>query len=76
MRDTQPMHVLQTWYDLSEVIVGLAFVATEWGGEVHAAVHDVIEEFSVLGVFHDDEDPIVGLDYFVELGYRRMPDQF
>lgn len=56
--------------------MGLAFVATEWGGEVHAAVHDVIEEFSVLGVFHDDEDPIVGLDYFVELGYRRMPDQF
>ena len=44
--------------------------------EVHAAVHDVIKEFPVLGVFHDDEDPVVGFDDLVELGYRRVADQF
>lgn len=44
------------------------------GDEVHAAVHDVIEELSVLGVFHDDEDPVVGLDDLVELSDGGMPD--
>ena len=35
---------------------------------VHAAVHYVVEEFSILGVLHDHEDVVVGLDDLVELG--------
>lgn len=46
------------------------------GGEVHAAIHDVVEEFSVLGVLHHDEDALGGLDYLVELGDGGVADQF
>lgn len=42
--------------------------------ELHAAVHDVVKEFTVLGVLHDDEDAFRGLDDLVELCYRGVSD--
>lgn len=35
--------------------------------EVHATVHDVVEELPVLGVLHDHEDDVGGLYDLVEL---------
>lgn len=44
--------------------------------EIHAAVHDVVEELSVLGVLHDHENIIGCFDDFIELGDGGMPDHF
>lgn len=43
---------------------------------VHLAVHHVVEKFTVLGVLHHHEDVLLGLDDFIELGDRRVSDQF
>lgn len=46
------------------------------GREVHAAIHDVVEEFAVLGVLHDDEDAFGRFHDLVQLGDGGVPDQF
>lgn len=38
--------------------------------------HDVVEEFPVFDVLHDEEKMLGGFDYLVELDDAGMPDQF
>lgn len=42
--------------------------------ELHFAIHNIVEEFSILCILHNHKDIILSLDDLIELCNGRMPD--
>ena len=69
MYDVELVQVCDSANEMLEVPACLLFI--QFG-----VPHDVVEEFPVFDVLHDEEKVLGGFDYLVELDDAWVPDQF